>query len=206
MFLNGMFTAFDALVEQHGLYKIETIGDALMVAGGLLQVGPDGVARINDSAEGDTQHATRTVAFARDMLRTANTIVMPRGQPQDTVQLRVGIHTGSCMSGVVGRKMPRFCLFGDTINTASRMESTGQAQCVQVSQATWQALGHAPVLAADLLPPELVGAGGEQAGPGATYPAGVLRAEPRWRASGGVEAKGKGVLQTYVWKEQGWVQ
>ncbi|KAJ9529206.1 hypothetical protein QJQ45_007864 [Haematococcus lacustris] len=206
MFLNGMFTAFDALVEQHGLYKIETIGDALMVAGGLLQVGPDGVARINDSPEGDTQHATRTLAFARDMLRTANTIVMPRGQPQDTVQLRVGIHTGSCMSGVVGRKMPRFCLFGDTINTASRMESTGQAQCVQVSQATWQALGHAPVLAADLLPPELVGAGGEQAGPGATYPAGVLRAEPRWRASGGVEAKGKGVMQTYVWKEQGWVQ
>ncbi|KAL6762507.1 guanylate cyclase, partial [Haematococcus lacustris] len=173
MFLNGMFTAFDALVEQHGLYKIETIGDALMVAGGLLQVGPDGVARINDSPEGDTQHATRTLAFARDMLRTANTIVMPRGQPQDTVQLRVGIHTGSCMSGVVGRKMPRFCLFGDTINTASRMESTGQAQCVQVSQATWQALGHAP---------------------------------PRWRASGGVEAKGKGVMQTYVWKEQGWVQ
>ncbi|KAJ9530129.1 hypothetical protein QJQ45_023407 [Haematococcus lacustris] len=229
MFLNGMFTAFDALVEQHGLYKlplsrllhcvvvpamrrirhavqIETIGDALMVAGGLLQVGPDGVARINDSPEGDTQHATKTLAFARDMLRTANTIVMPRGQPQDTVQLRVGIHTGSCMSGVVGRKMPRFCLFGDTINTASRMESTGQAQCVQVSQATWQALGHAPVLAADLLPPELVGAGGEQAGPGATYPAGVLRAEPRWRASGGVEAKGKGVMQTYVWKEQGWVQ
>ncbi|KXZ55659.1 hypothetical protein GPECTOR_2g1209 [Gonium pectorale] len=160
-FLNDLYTRLDAMLDAFGVYKVETIGDCYVAAGGLMKVDEETGAVTVRSDDVDPQHAHRTVQFAKAILRAASSVRLPTsGEP---VRLRVGIHSGPAMSGVVGTRMPRFCLFGDTINTASRMESTGQPGAVHVSQST-----------RDLTPRE------------------------DWVPTGGVEAKGKGLLQTYL--------
>ncbi|KAG2453840.1 hypothetical protein HYH02_002047 [Chlamydomonas schloesseri] len=146
-FLNDLFTRLDALLDAFGVYKVETIGDCYMVAGGLMKVDEDTGAVTVRSDDVDPLHAYRTVQFAKALLRAVGSVRLPTtGEP---VRLRVGIHSGPAMSGVVGTRMPRFCLFGDTVNTASRMESTGEAGAIHVSKAVfdlvpgeaWQATG-----------------------------------------------------------------
>ena len=83
---------------------------------------------------------------------------------QTPVSLRIGIHTGPLVSGLVGSKMPKFTLFGDTMNTASRMESNCRPGCIHVSDTF-----------AKLLPKE------------------------KWESTGGVQVKGKGLMDTYMW-------
>ncbi|EFJ46970.1 guanylyl and adenylyl cyclase family member, partial [Volvox carteri f. nagariensis] len=134
-FLNDLYTRFDSLTDVYGVYKVETIGDCYMVAGGLMSRDGYGYGQaVRGQGDTDPLHAMRVVMFARAMLEEAAKVTMPNTGEQ--VQVRVGIHSGSVMSGVVGQKMPRFCLFGDTINTASRMESTGRPGAIHVSCAT----------------------------------------------------------------------
>ncbi|XP_072314960.1 retinal guanylyl cyclase 2 [Eucyclogobius newberryi] len=124
--LNDLYTLFDAIIGNHDVYKVETIGDAYMVASGVPV--PNG-----------KRHAAEIANMALDILSAVGSFKM-RHMPDVPVRIRIGLHTGFCVAGVVGLTMPRYCLFGDTVTTASRMESTGMPYRIHVHQSTVRVL------------------------------------------------------------------
>ncbi|XP_055377567.1 soluble guanylate cyclase 88E [Condylostylus longicornis] len=118
--LNAMYSIFDTLTERNNVYKVETIGDAYMVVSG--------------APEKDTNHAEKVCDMALDMIDAIQDLKDPStGQH---LRIRVGVHSGAVVAGIVGLKMPRYCLFGDTVNTASRMESSSIAMKIHISEPT----------------------------------------------------------------------
>ena len=122
--LDAIFSRFDAEADRLGLEKIKTIGDAYMVAAGLPEAHPDAAAA-----------AARMALAMRDAIVEHN-----QGRPVP-LGIRIGVHTGPVVAGVIGRRKFIYDLWGDTVNTASRMESHGAPGRVQISEATAAQLG-----------------------------------------------------------------
>ncbi|MBL7984431.1 MAG: hypothetical protein JNM91_05500 [Flavobacteriales bacterium] len=125
--VDACFAAFDRIVKAHGGERIKTIGDAYMAAGGLGLSAPGTAARMVHAAL-----AMQEFIIARSAARTA--------MEKPAFAMRVGLHTGSVIAGVVGVQTFQYDIWGDTVNTASRMESSGEVGQVNISEATYRLL------------------------------------------------------------------
>uniref|UniRef100_A0A670HRB6 Guanylate cyclase n=1 Tax=Podarcis muralis TaxID=64176 RepID=A0A670HRB6_PODMU len=124
--LNDLYTLFDAIIGHHDVYKVETIGDAYMVASGLPK-------------RNGRRHASEIANMSLDILSSVGSF-RAKHLPHVPIRVRMGLHSGPCAAGVVGLTMPRYCLFGDTVNTASRIESTGLPYRIHISRNTMKTL------------------------------------------------------------------
>ena len=118
--LNEIFSGFDSLADRYGLEKIKTIGDAYMVVAGAPEPRPD--------------HATVILEMALEMHALADSIAPLPGRP---LRLRTGVASGPTVAGVIGHRKFSYDVWGDAVNLASRMESTGVPGSIQVASSTW---------------------------------------------------------------------
>ncbi|XP_055995313.1 atrial natriuretic peptide receptor 1-like [Ostrea edulis] len=125
-FLNEIYTLFDDIISTFDVYKVETIGDAYMVVSGLPE-------------RNENAHSGQIGSMSLAILKQLKQFKL-KAIPEQKVMVRIGLHTGPVCAGVVGQTMPRYCLFGDTVNTASRMESNGEGGKIHITQMTRSAL------------------------------------------------------------------
>ncbi|EYC08307.1 hypothetical protein Y032_0066g3689 [Ancylostoma ceylanicum] len=124
--LNELYGSFDAIIEEHHVYKVESIGDGYLCVSGLpLRNGHEHIKEI-------VEMSVRFMEYV-ESFKIASL-------PREKIQLRIGVNSGPCVAGVVGLSMPRYCLFGDTVNTASRMESNGKPGKIHLTESSFKLL------------------------------------------------------------------
>ncbi|XP_055331412.1 retinal guanylyl cyclase 1-like [Paramacrobiotus metropolitanus] len=121
-FLNTIYRITDRIVERYDAYKMETIGDADLIASGIPT--PNG-----------SKHATELAGFSLDMINAYTDFRLPH-RPSETAQIRIGLHSGKCMAGIVGSRIPKYCLFGEAVSTAAKLEATSEPSKIHVSPTT----------------------------------------------------------------------
>ena len=177
LFLNQLFGGLDDLLGTHDVHKIETAGDCYIVSAGVVDAARkhrdsnNTIARFGriTSTHDSFCSAAHVIRFSLAAVRHAASVMRPHnGSP---TSVRIGVHTGSVVSGLIGRTLPKFGLFGDTMNVASRMEQTAPNGAIQISTQTYDVLSSHPD-GADLV--------------GLFHP------------TDGVNIKGKGTMRTWV--------
>ena len=123
--INECFSAFDAIMQKYGIEKIKTIGDAYMAAGGL--------PKVNSTHPRDVVRAAIAIREFMNELK-----IKKQAEGKLFFRIRIGIHTGPVVSGIVGTKKFAYDIWGDTVNTASRMESSGEPEKVNISGTTYE--------------------------------------------------------------------
>lgn len=118
--LNNLWIEYDAIAKKWGIYKVETIGDAYLAVAGCPERVPD--------------HAARAANFSLDIIDMITNFKTAMGDP---IQIRVGLNSGPITAGILGEMNPHWCIVGDTVNTASRMESSSKAMCIHISESTY---------------------------------------------------------------------